>query len=122
MTDEDRLAKLEADIRVLKDKDEIWRLISRYARAMDEEIDDELAAIFTEDVAFETKPWSGGEQSGLDWIAGRIDLSNHVANRSTIAHVDLDGDRLAAFGLYLLHCGRESSCVSVGRDNVHALG
>ena len=68
MTAEDRLSKLEADVRVLKDKDEIWRLISRYARAMDEEIDDELAAIFTDDVAFETKPWSGGEQSGRDYV------------------------------------------------------
>ena len=52
----DRLSKLESDVRILKDKDEIWRLISRYARAMDEEIDKELAAIFTDDVAFETKP------------------------------------------------------------------
>ena len=68
MTTEDRLTKLEAEVRVLKDKDEIWRLISRYARAMDEEIDDELAAIFTDDVAFETKPWSGGEQSGRDYV------------------------------------------------------
>ena len=68
MTAEDRLTKLEAEVRVLKDKDEIWRLISRYARAMDEEIDDELAAIFTDDVAFETKPWSGGEQSGRDYV------------------------------------------------------
>ena len=68
MTAENRLTKLEAEVRVLKDKDEIWRLISRYARAMDEEIDDELAAIFTDDVAFETKPWSGGEQSGRDYV------------------------------------------------------
>ena len=68
MTAEDRLTKLEAEVRVLKDKDEIWRLISRYARAMDEGIDDELAAIFTDDVAFETKPWSGGEQSGRDYV------------------------------------------------------
>ena len=54
--EDDRLSKLESDVRILKDKDEIWRLISRYARAMDEEIDKELAAIFTDDVAFETKP------------------------------------------------------------------
>ena len=55
--EDDRLSKLESDVRILKDKDEIWRLISRYARAMDEEIDKELAAIFTDDVTFETKPW-----------------------------------------------------------------
>ena len=66
--EDDRLSKLESDVRILKDKDEIWRLISRYARAMDEEIDKELAAIFTDDVAFETKPWSGGEQSGRDYV------------------------------------------------------
>jgi len=27
-----------------------------------------VAAIFAEDVAFETKPWSGGEQSGRDYV------------------------------------------------------
>ena len=68
MSTEARLEELESDIRVLKDKDEIWRLISRYARAIDEEIDDELAAIFTEDVGFETIPWSGGENSGRDFV------------------------------------------------------
>lgn len=68
MSNDARLDQLEADIRVLKDKDEIWQLISRYAQAMDEELDDELAAIFTDDVAFETVPWSGGEQSGRDYV------------------------------------------------------
>jgi len=68
MSTEERLEQLESDIRILKDKDEIWRLISRYARAMDEEIDDELVAIFTDDVAFETVPWSGGENSGRDFV------------------------------------------------------
>ncbi len=68
MSMEPRIEQLETDLRVLKDKDEIWRLITRYARALDEEIDDELAAIFTDDVAFETVPWSGGEQSGRDFV------------------------------------------------------
>ena len=46
---DERLAQIEAEVQILKDKDEIWRLISRYARAIDEEIDDELTAIFAED-------------------------------------------------------------------------
>ena len=36
MTMEARLEKLEANVRVLNDKDEIWRMITRYARAVDE--------------------------------------------------------------------------------------
>ncbi len=66
MSTEARLDKLEADIRTLTDKDEIWRLITRYARAVDEEIDDELAAIFTDDVVFQTLPWSPGPSTGRD--------------------------------------------------------
>ena len=68
MNMEARLETLEAHIGTLNDKDEIWRLITRYARALDEEIDHELAAIFTEDVVFETIPWSGGAKSGRDFV------------------------------------------------------
>ena len=61
-----RLDRLEFDLRTLTDKDAIWRLITRYARAVDEERDDELAAIFTDDVVFETIPWSPGPSTGRD--------------------------------------------------------
>ena len=66
MSTETRLEQLEADIRTLADKDEIWRLITRYARAVDEEHDDDLAALFTDDVVFQTIPWSPGPATGRD--------------------------------------------------------
>ena len=66
MTMEARLEKLEANVRVLNDKDEIWRMITRYARAVDEEIDSELSAIFTDDVVSQTIPWSDGQSTGRE--------------------------------------------------------
>lgn len=67
MTMEARLEKLEANVRALNDKDEIWRMITRYARAVDEEIDSELSAIFTDDVISQTIPWSDGQSTGRDY-------------------------------------------------------
>lgn len=56
-----RLERLEAAQRKLIDKDELWRLITRYARAVDEEIDAEQSAIFSDDVFMETRPWFTGQ-------------------------------------------------------------
>ena len=129
MVDE-RLAQIEAEVKILKDKDEIWRLISRYARAIDEEIDDELTAIFAEDVAFETKPWSGGEQSGRDYVIKAfksyqrrfgnrkrfivnelIDITGpHSATAWSnwlVLHAN-EGDSYAGWGSYDWECRRDS--------------
>jgi 3-phenylpropionate/cinnamic acid dioxygenase small subunit len=56
-----RIAQLEAAQRKLTDKDELWRLITRYARAVDEEIDAEQSAIFSQDAIMETRPWFTGK-------------------------------------------------------------
>ena len=61
MDSETRLARLEAQTRTLTSKDAIWRLMARYARAVDEEDDEDLAAIFTTDATCETVPWSKGK-------------------------------------------------------------
>jgi hypothetical protein len=108
MSTEERLEKLESDIRILKDKDEIWRLISRYARAMDEEIDDELAAIFTDDVGFETVPWSGGENSGRDFVIRAFKGSDSATAWSNwlVLHAH-DGESYTGWGSYDWECRRE---------------
>lgn len=59
---EERLEKLEAAQRQSADRAEIWKLIAHYARGLDEENDEELAAVFTEDVISESKPWAKGRQ------------------------------------------------------------
>ena len=55
------LAALQAKVAALEARDEMWRLMARYARAVDEEDDEELAAIFTADATCETVPWSKGK-------------------------------------------------------------
>jgi ketosteroid isomerase-like protein len=69
MSVETRLEKLESELRCMGDRDEIWRLITRYARAVDEEIDSELSAIFTPDAISQTIPWSDGAV-----VAGKQDI------------------------------------------------
>jgi ketosteroid isomerase-like protein len=61
MSLEARLERLEAGLRKVSDREAMWTLMSRYARAMDEELDAELGAIYTEDATCQTVPWSKGK-------------------------------------------------------------
>lgn len=61
MAEQSGLAELGARVEALEAKDAIWRLMARYAKAVDEEDDEELAAIFTGDATCETVPWSKGK-------------------------------------------------------------
>ncbi|MFT6583479.1 MAG: nuclear transport factor 2 family protein [Alphaproteobacteria bacterium] len=64
-----RLDRLESVQRQIIDREEIRRLISRYSRAIDEDIKSEQSAIFSEDVVSETRPWSAGrEMRGKDAV------------------------------------------------------
>lgn len=66
---EERLAALEAAQQQSTDREEIWKLIAHYARGVDEENDDELDEIFTDDVISESKPWAKGRQiQGRDTV------------------------------------------------------
>lgn len=128
MDTEARLDKLETEIRVLTDKEEIRRLISRYARAVDEERDTELAAIFTDDVVFETIPWSPEPSIGREkavrafnsyqrrfgnrkrFIANeRIDVvgpdSAHAWSNWLVLHAN-DGESFVGWGSYDWGCTR----------------
>lgn len=61
MDQDSRLQKLEEDVRRLSARESIWQLMARYAKAVDEEDDQELNAIFSEDATCETVPWSQGK-------------------------------------------------------------
>lgn len=61
MANESRLAAIEAQLEELHARHAIWDLMARYARAMDEEDNVELAAIYTPDATCETVPWSKGK-------------------------------------------------------------
>lgn len=58
MTVEDRLAALERQQARLQAQQDILQTIARYARGIDEQRDEDLAAIFTDDVILQTKPWT----------------------------------------------------------------
>lgn len=64
MTLEERLERLEAEQRVIKAKQDIWHLMTRYARAVDENDTAELNDIFTDDVTSQSVPWSKHLQVG----------------------------------------------------------
>ncbi len=53
-----RIALLEQKQAHLQSRNEIWHTISRYARGIDEQRQDDLEAIFTDDVVSQTHPWS----------------------------------------------------------------
>lgn len=58
MTIEERLAALEQQQAQLQAQHDIMQTIARYARGIDEQLDEELAAIFTDDVVLQTQPWT----------------------------------------------------------------
>jgi ketosteroid isomerase-like protein len=55
---EGRLATLERQQALLQARHDIWQTIARYGRGIDEQRDEDLAAIFTEDVVLQTLPWT----------------------------------------------------------------
>lgn len=58
MTLDARLAALEQQQARLQARHDIWHTISRYARGLDEKRDDDLEAVFTDDVVYQNYPWS----------------------------------------------------------------
>ena len=55
---EGRLATLERQQALVQARHDIWQTITRYARGIDEQRDEDLAAIFTDDVVLQTQPWT----------------------------------------------------------------
>ena len=58
MTIEARLAALERQQALIQARQDILHTIARYARGIDEQLDEELYEIFTEDVVLRTQPWT----------------------------------------------------------------
>jgi 3-phenylpropionate/cinnamic acid dioxygenase small subunit len=58
MSIEARLAALEQQQELIQARQDIVHTIARYARGIDEQLDEELAEIFTEDVVLQTQPWT----------------------------------------------------------------
>ena len=61
-----RLATLERQQALLQARHDIWQTITRYARGIDEQRDEELAAIFTDDVVL-TSPGRSAPWWGKPW-------------------------------------------------------
>src|SRR5215470_10191614 len=59
-----RLAALERQHSLLQARQDLWQTIARYARGIDEQREEDLAAIVTEDVVLETQPWTQGPLVG----------------------------------------------------------
>lgn len=95
MSLEARIAKLEAGLRAIADRDEIDRLITRYARAIDEDIGAEIAAILTPDAALVIKPWIGEPVVGRDGVVASFkDYIGKFTNRKRFVvnrRIDLSG-------------------------------
>ncbi len=117
---EERLESLESGLWTLTAKDGIWRLIARYARAVDEEIDDELAAIFTEDTVFQTIPWNGdaliGRDNAVKAFKSYLRRFNNRKRFITNEQIDITGaDSATAWSNWLvLHANDGESYVGWG--------
>ena len=55
---ETRLAALERQQHLIPARHDLWQTIARYARGIDEQREEDLAAIVTDDVVLETQPWT----------------------------------------------------------------
>ena len=55
---ETRLAALERQQRLIQARQDLWQTMARYARGIDEQREEDLAAIVTDDVVLETQPWT----------------------------------------------------------------
>ena len=61
---ETRLAALERQQSLIQARQDLWQTMARYARGIDEQREDELAAMVTDDVVLETQPWTQGPLVG----------------------------------------------------------
>jgi ketosteroid isomerase-like protein len=66
MSLEARLAAIEKRQALLQARQNIWHTITRYARGIDEQRQDELEAILTDDVELLSLPWSQHAGVGKD--------------------------------------------------------
>jgi len=57
---ETRLAALERQQSLIQARQDLWQTIARYARGIDEQREDDLAEILTDDVVLQTQPWTQG--------------------------------------------------------------
>ena len=55
---ETRLAALERQQTLLQARQDLGQTIARYARNLDEQCDDDLAELFTDDVVLQSQPWT----------------------------------------------------------------
>ena len=53
-----RLATLERQQTLIQARQDIWQTIARYARGIDEQREEDLAEILTDDVVLQTQPWT----------------------------------------------------------------
>ena len=53
-----RLAALERQQALIQARQDLWQTIARYARGIDEQREEDLAAILTDDVVLQTQPWT----------------------------------------------------------------
>jgi 3-phenylpropionate/cinnamic acid dioxygenase small subunit len=58
MTLEARLAALEKQQALLQARYDIWHTITRYARGLDDQRDEDLEEVFTDDVVYLNYPWA----------------------------------------------------------------
>jgi ketosteroid isomerase-like protein len=113
MTLEQRIAALEA-------RAEIDRLITRYARAVDEDIDAELHAIYAEDAVSEIIPWSDKPAVGrAKVVASFRDYMSKFANRKRFIVnrvIDVTGDDTATgwANWFVMQAGAGESYVGWG--------
>jgi len=61
---EKRLATLERQQNLIQARQNLWQTIACYARGLDEQREDDLAAILTDDVVLQTQPWTQGPLVG----------------------------------------------------------
>ncbi len=114
---EERVAALEAGRRAVADREEIDRLITRYARAIDEDIEAEIAAILTADSELVIEPWVDRPVVGRDAVVASFkDYIGKFTNRKRFVvnrRIDLAGADTAtgwANWLVAMARGRESYC------------
>ncbi len=55
---ETRLATLEQQQTLIQARQDLWQTIARYARGIDEQREEDLAEILTDDVVLQTQPWT----------------------------------------------------------------
>jgi len=63
---ETRLAALERQQSLIQARQDLWQTIARYARGIDEQREDDLVEILTDDVVLQTQPWTQGLLVGKD--------------------------------------------------------